>query len=150
MGVVAISALGQWQDRMAELAFACASAAAAEADEQILAARELLAGAPGEWGRRFAGLPERAALLRLIGAGGASSAALALLEGRAGLLISQAPAGCPMATVVFEGLTGEASAEGDCLATALIGAMAAALAGPALKLDGHQAAVAPAPGARLN
>lgn len=139
-----------WQERLAELAFTCAAAPADEAADLILAARELLVGAPGEWGRRFAGLPERAGLARLIAAGGASSAALALVEGRAGYLLSQAQSGCPMATVVMEGLTGEASAEGDCLATALLGALTAALAGPALRLEGSQGVAAPAPGARLN
>lgn len=139
-----------WQDRLAELAFSCASATTSEAGEQVLAARDLLSAAPGEWGRRLAGLPDRAALQALIAAGGTLSAALSLIEGRAGYMLSQAQAGCPMATVVFEGLTGEASAEGDCPATALIGALAATLAGPALKLDGYQAIAAPAPGARLN
>ena len=80
----------------------------------------------------------------------ASTAALSLVEGRAGFLLSQAQAGCPMATVVIEGLTGEASAEGDCLATALLGALTAALAGPALKLQDAQSVSAPAPGVRLN
>ena len=146
----AATTLEAWQDRLAELAFSCASATSSEAGEQVLAARDLLSTAPGEWARRFAGLPDHAALAALIAAGGTLSAALSLIEGRAGYMLSQAQAGCPMATVVFEGLTGEASAEGDCAATALIGALAATLAGPALKLDGYQTVATPPPGARLN
>ena len=98
----------------------------------------------------MAGLPSRAALTALIAVGGSASAALALIDGRAGYLLSHAPAGCPMATVVFEGLTGEASAEGDCLATALLGAMAACLAGPALQMDENLPQPASPLGARLN
>lgn len=142
--------LEAWQERLAEIAFDCAAASSAEAADLILNTRELLAGAPGEWGRRFAGLPDRSALAAMIAAGASSAAALSLLEGRAGFLLSQSQIGCPMATVVFEGLTGEASAEGDCAATALLGAMTAALAGPALKLEGSQSVSAPAPGVRLN
>lgn len=143
-------ALGEWQESLAEQAYACAAASVDEAGDLILAMRDLLARAPGEWGRRFAGLADRGSLARLIAAGGASSAALSLVEGRAGYLLSQAPSGCPMATVVFESLTGEASAEGDCLATALLGALAATLAGPALRLAGAQPVVVPAPAVRLN
>ncbi|WP_374281534.1 hypothetical protein [Novosphingobium sp.] len=144
------SAVAAWQEQLAEIAFNCAAASTAEAADLILATRDLLASAPGEWGRRFAGLPDRAALAALIAAGATTTAALSLVEGRAGFLLSQAQAGCPLATVVIEGLTGEASAEGDCLATALLGALTAALAGPALKLQGAQSVSAPAPGVRLN
>lgn len=144
------AAIGAWQEQLAEIAFNCAAASADEAADLVLATRDVLAGAPGEWGRRFAGLPDRAALIALLAAGAASTAALSLVEGRAGFLLSQAQAGCPMATVVIEGLTGEASAEGDCLATALLGALTAALAGPALKLQDAQSVSAPAPGVRLN
>lgn len=150
MTMTAAIAPGDWQDRLAELAFTCAAAGAGEAGDLVLAAHDLMAGAPGEWGRRLAGLPDRNGLVRLIAAGGVVAAALALIEGRAGLMLSQPESGCPMATVVFEGLTGEASAEGDCLALALIGATAAALAGPALRLDGKLEVGAPPPGLRLN
>lgn len=142
--------LQHWRSELAELAFACASAAPAEAGDLVLAARDLLAAAPGEWGRRLAGLPSRAALAALLAAGGSTSAALTLIEGRAGYMLSHAPAGCPMATVVFEGLTAEASAEGDCPATALLGAIAACLAGPALHLGQGLAEAATPLGARLN
>lgn len=143
-------ALDLWHSELAELAFACAGAAPSEAGDLVLAARDLLAAAPGEWCRRMAGLPSRATLAALIAAGGSASAALALVEGRAGFMLSHAPAGCPMATVVFEGLTAEASAEGDCLATALLGALAACLAGPALQMDEGLPQPASPLGARLN
>ncbi len=144
------AALRQWQADLAELAFACAATTPDEAGELVLAMRDLLAGAPGEWGRRMAGLPDRKTQSALIAVGGTTSAALALLEGRAGYMLSQAPGGCPMATVVFEGLTAEASAEGDCPATALLGALAACLAGPALQLGQDLSEPAPPLGARLN
>lgn len=142
--------LKQWQDDLAELAFACAAATPGEAGHIVLAMHDLLTNAPGEWGRRMAGLPDRPRITALLAAGGVTSAALALLEGRAGYMLSQAPGGCPMATVVFEGLTAEASAEGDCPAAALLGALAACLAGPALQLGQDLGQAPRALGARLN
>ena len=144
------SGIGTWQERLAEIAFDCAAATSAEAEHLLLATRDLLAGAPGEWGRRFADLPDRATLAALIAAGAVNTAALQLIEGRAGFMFSQAQSGCAMATVVFEGLTSEASAEGGCMVRALLGAMTAALAGPALNLPGTQSVSAPAPMVRLN
>lgn len=141
--------LSPWRDHLAELAFDCASATVDEQAGLVLQMRALMNGAPGEWGRRFADMPAAAALAALCEAGGATSAALALIEGRAGYMLSQAPEGAAMATVVFDGVTGEASAEGDSVALALIGALAACLAGPALRLEGA-ALHGAAPSLRLN
>lgn len=139
-----------WQQQLAELAKACAGARQVEAGDLVLSAHDLLRNAPHAWRRRFAGLPTRDHLLQLTQTGGSAAAALALVDGRAGFIVSQGEGGCPMATVVFAGLTGEVSAEGDCLATALLGALAAALAGPALGGQPDRNADLGEPGIRLH
>lgn len=139
-----------WLDRMADLAFACADATAGETAELVQGAHALIAAAPGTWRAQFRKLPSSDSLSRLLAAGAELSAAMALIEGHAGFMLSHAPGGMHLATVVFEGLTEEASAEGETAALALIGALAATMAGPALDVDGNAVALAGAADLRLN
>lgn len=87
---------------------------------------------------------------QLLAAGAPTEAALALLDGWAGYMLSCGPGGRPMATVVVEPLGGEASAEGASPALALLGALAALLAGDALDGDCGVQVDWRTAGARLN
>lgn len=108
--------------RLAELGFACAWAGAAESGGLLREAAVLLA-ADGQPVSLSAG-----ALEALIAGGGHDAAALALIEHCAGYMLSHAPGGRFLATVVLAGRNGETSAEGETAAMALIGALASALA----------------------
>lgn len=123
-----------WQRQMAALAFDSAAATGAEQDEFVGLALSLLQAMPQQLvqatGR--SPVPDVAPLL---GAGAPTEAALALLGGWAGYMLSCGAGGRPMATVVVEALGGEASAEGATPALALLGALAALLAGDALDDD---------------
>lgn len=123
-----------WQQQMAALAFDSAAASGAEQHEFVGLAVSLLQTMPTQL-VQAAGrgpVPDVAPLL----AGGApAEAALALLDSWAGYMLSCGPGGRAMATVVVEPLGGEASAEGATPALALLGALAALLAGDALDED---------------
>lgn len=139
-----------WRDQLAELALACAAAGRADGAELVQRALDLLGTAPPALrGLRVeAGAARRVAAL--LAGDAADAAALALLEGRAGYLLSRGTTGPHMATVVVDGADGEASGEGDSAALALVGALAALLAGTALR-TGHGNHAGPArAGLRLN
>lgn len=121
-----------WRQAMAGLALACAGAEADGAGELVMAARELLAAAPGG---AMGKVPTREQVEAWIAAGAETVAALALVEDWAGYMLSHGAGGTHMATVAWPSKGGEASAEAPHAAIALIGAMAAMLAGSALRLD---------------
>ena len=66
----------------------------------------------------------------MLAADACASAALLLIAGRAGYMVSQGLGGRVMATVTLGNGRREASSEGADLALALIGALAEALGGP--------------------
>ncbi len=123
-----------WQARMAGLTYACAQvtgdqASGDQAAELLREGWRLLVNPPPAWrGSINLGLDELA-FEALLDAGGADAAALALLNGWAGFMLSHGPGARHMATVIVEGRTDEASADGVNAALALLGAMAAALSG---------------------
>lgn len=123
-----------WSAEFAELAYACAAADAGQAGALLAAAGRLLGGEPD-------------GLDALLAAGGADAAALRLVEARAGYMLSRGIGGSHVATVVLDGHSGETSAEGASAALALLGALAAALAG--LGSDPALGALRPAPGSGL-
>lgn len=126
------------QEIFAELMVGCAVAPAEQGPDMVRTAHALLSTASGQWQRHFADLPSATAIEAMIAVGAETAAALALLEGRGGYILSHGPSGSHMASVVFEDLTEEASATGATAALALIGALSATLAGPALDLGyGH-------------
>jgi len=120
----------EWKAGWAELALDCAAGTQQQASMQFWSAHRLLAAAPVAWRELFAALPSHEAFAALLASGGELAAALALLEDCAGLLLSHGPGGDYLATVVFDGYTAEANAQSEGAALALLGAMAAALAGP--------------------
>ena len=75
----------------------------------------------------FAG--EAARFETLLAADACASAALLLIAGRAGYMVSQGTGGRVMATVTLGGGSAEVSSAGANLALALIGALAEALSG---------------------
>lgn len=142
-------AVREWQRQMAALAYDSGTATAAEQAEYLGLAATLLDAMPPllvQASGRFT-IPDIAPLLD---AGAPAEAALLLLGGWAGYMLSCGPGGRPMATVVVEPLGGEASAEADSPALALIGALAAVLAGDALDDDAGVEVDWRATGASLN
>ncbi len=126
------SPAADWYQRLSDLSLACAGAEKVGTACLLRAARRLLSEAPQPWRQVFAQLPPREDFDALISAGGEAAAALALVEGRGSYMISYGPGGQHLATVVFEGQSGEASAQGASLALAVLGALAASLAGAGL------------------
>lgn len=128
------SGIRDWQRQLAALSYDSGAASEAEAGEYLGLAASLLDSMPTvlvQASGRFT-VPDIAPLLN---AGAPTEAALLLLEGWAGYMLSCGPGGRPMATVAVERLGGEASADGESPALAIIGALAAVLAGEALDDD---------------
>lgn len=138
-----------WQKQMAALAFDSAVAAGTEQHEFVGLALSLLQTMPTPLAQAVGRgpLPDIDQLLR---ANAPTEATLTLLDGWAGYMLSCGAGGRPMATVVIETLGGEASAEGATPALALLGALAALLAGDALDDDCSAQVDWRATGARLN
>ena len=135
--------LAAWREAVADLAFTSAFATADGGAEHVLALADQLGAHPVH------PLPiDRDALARLVAAGGEAAAALALVEPLAGYMLSCAPSGRAMASVVLAGQADEHHAEGASAALALVGALATALAGPAPDRPGQ--ADRPADPLRLN
>ena len=116
-----------WQARARDLVDLCAVSAPCEEADRLTEALALLdekalpAGSP-------AGLPaDGPDLGAMIAAGGSLSAAMDLLGPRAGYLLSHAPGGSCMATVVFPAHGHEETAEGTTPALAVLAAHFAAL-----------------------
>lgn len=123
--------LAAWREAAADLAFTSAFATPDGGGEHVLALAALLGSHPASV------LPvDASAVQRLIEAGGDAAAALTLVEALVGFMLSRAPGGRHMATVVLAGQADEHHAEGASAALALVGALAAALAGPAAGAGG--------------
>lgn len=138
--------LEAWREALAALALTCAQAGGSQAGELVLSLHKLLANAPR--GHGWA-LPGRAAIEDWVAARAELVAVLAMIEHQAGYMLSHGPGGDHMATVAIPVPPLEASAEGAHGAIALVGAVAAALIGPALE-HGQTPRVSAQPGARLN
>lgn len=126
----AVGLLEDWRDRLADLATACAGAYADEEQARLREIHALLAAAPHP--ALIAGLlvPAESRLVRLLEAGGTTSAALALIGPDCGYLLSRGSNGDHLASLVLPGAAQEVSACGDTAALALVGALALALAEP--------------------
>ncbi len=118
-----------WQARMADLALSASCAEVDEAADLLRALHGLLSDGPTPWlaARGVAVQPRR--FEALLAADACASAALLLVAGRAGYMVSHGPGGQVIATVMLGGGMGEVSSEGADLALALTGALAEALSG---------------------
>lgn len=125
---------------MADIAFASAIADEASGCDNASDLAQLLADHPDRL------LPDFTSKVAALAASGAdASAALALVEPLASYMLSGAPGGRHLATIVLAGQTEEHHAEGASAALALIGALSMALAGPADLLAAPPASIDEAP-----
>ena len=116
-----------WAQRLCEIAH---EASAAFACDEVRHLRALYAMINADsLGCTMAGLTvcETAVIEGLVMAGACDSAALALLGGSSGYMISRGSAGEFMATVLLPGYAEEQTGSGDSLALALVSAIALAL-----------------------
>lgn len=128
----------EWHARFAGLAYACAQANRTEAADLLREGWRLLIDPPADW-RGSINLPlDEPGFEAMLGAGAEDAAAVAMLQDWVGFMLSHGPGGDHMATVVIEGINGEASAEGDSAALALLGAAATALSGDDLVVTDHE------------
>lgn len=118
------------QSRMADLALSANCAEPAEAADLLRELRALLIGAATAWTEPISAAASAARFEALLAADACASAALLLIAGRAGYMVSQGLGGRVMATVTLGNGRREVSSEGADLALALIGALAEALSGP--------------------
>ena len=135
------SSKNEWHARFAGLAFACAQANRTEAADLLREGWRLLIDPPADWRGSINLTLDAFSLDAMLGAGAEDAAAFALLQDWAGFILSHGPGGDHMATVVIEGINGEASAEGDSAALALLGAAATALSGDDLVVTDHETLV---------
>ena len=119
-----------WQSRMAELTLSANCAEVSETANLLRELHELLRHAPATWAQVRRVTTEAGRFEALLAADACASAALLLIAGRAGYMVSQGLGGRVIATVSLGGGGGEVSSEGADLALALIGALAEALSGP--------------------
>ena len=119
-----------WQARMAELALAAGCAERGENAELLRELHELLRGAPAPWAHLRGTAAETAQFEALLAAEACASAALLLIAGRAGYMVSQGLGGRVMATVSLGSGSAEVSSAGADVSLALTGALAEAMSGP--------------------
>ncbi len=130
-----------WHTRFAGLGYACALANHAEAAGLLRAGWRLLDDPPARWHGSINVTLNALEFEAMLGAGAEDAAAVAILQDWAGFMLSHGPGGGYMATVVVEGLAGEATADGASVALALLGATARALSGvesAGHDLSGHE------------
>lgn len=137
--------LAAWRESMADLAFASAFATADGAIDHLRTLVDLLTTHP-RGGPRL----DWTEIDRLIAARADASAALTLLEPLAGYMLSRAPGGRHLATVVLADQAQEHHAEGASVSLALVGALATALAGSVVAVQGPEAGARPGAEQRLN
>lgn len=118
-----------WRVRLAALATACAGSYPEDEGDRIRDVHQLLAAAPSPGLITGLAVPTGSRIDRLIASGAGASAVLAMLGEGSGYLVSRGEAGEHLASVVLPGADEDASACGDTLALALVGAIARALAG---------------------
>ena len=116
-----------WRASMADLALSASCAEVDQAADLLRQLHELLLGAPEPWAGARGITAEPVRFAALLEAGACACAALLLIAGGAGYMVSQGPGGRVMATVTLGGSGGEVSSEGADLALALTGALAEAL-----------------------
>lgn len=118
-----------WQARMAQLALTASCAEASETADLLRELHDLMRSAPAPWAhlRRTAG--EGGRFEALLAGDACASAALLLITGRAGYMVSQGLGGRVMATVSLGSGSGEVSSEAATVSLALTGALAEALSG---------------------
>ena len=116
-----------WRASLADLALSASCAEVDQAPDLLRQLHELLLGAPTPWTDAPGNTDESRRLAAMLDAGACASAALLLVTGRAGYMVSQGLGGRVMATVTLGGSGGEVSSEGADLALALTGALAEAL-----------------------
>ena len=116
-----------WRARMADLALSASSAEVDQAAELLRQLHELLLRVPQPWALERGISAEPGRFAAILKAGACASAALLLVTGRSGYMVSQGLGGRVMATVTLGGSGGEVSSEGADLALALTGALAEAL-----------------------
>ena len=125
-----IQSITVWQTRMAALALTAGCAEASESVDVLRELHTLLRGAPAPWAHLRASADETGRLEALLAAEACASAALLLITGRAGYMVSQGLGGRVMATVSLVSSSGEVSCEAADVSLALAGALAEALCRP--------------------
>ena len=116
-----------WRTSLADLALSASCAEADQAADLLRQLHELLLRVPQPWAGERGISAEPGRFTAMLDAGACASAALLLVAGRAGYMVSQGLGGRVMATVTLGGSGGEVSSEGADLALALTGALAEAL-----------------------
>lgn len=117
-----------WYAALAQIASDCADLPASEEARLLSALVQHLRQAPLAATLQFGDLPQEDGFGELLAAGAADTAALRLIGGEAGYMVSRGPGGLHFASVVLAGQSEECSAGGDSMALALAGAFALALA----------------------
>ena len=125
-----IQSIAVWQARMAELALTASCAEQGDNAELLRELHELLRDSPAPWAHLHASAAETVQFEALLAATACASAALLLITGRAGYMLSQGLGGRAIATVSLGSGSGEVSCEAADVSLALTGALAEALSGP--------------------
>ena len=118
-----------WRASLADLALSASCVEVDQAADLLRQLHQLLLGAPMPWTGAPAVKEEPRRLAAMLDAGACASAALLLIAGRAGYMVSKGLGGRGMATVTLGRGGGEVSSEGADLALALTAALAEALSG---------------------
>ncbi|MDE2597268.1 MAG: hypothetical protein KGL44_10365 [Sphingomonadales bacterium] len=121
-------AVGAWIARLDALARDCADAERTEQPRLLREARDVLRLAPHQVSTPFGLIADPHRFEALIAAQAFESAALALLGGEAGYMISRGGGQTHLASVILPGMTEDVTAEAASAALALLSAQAAALA----------------------
>lgn len=145
-----VDTVRHWQACLADMVFACSVAPVSQTSVLLRATHALLLAAPQAIGLDFGDIPPVELLEPQLRAKAEVASVLALIEGRGSYMLSHGPGGTHLATVVFAGTCEEASATGASAALALLGALAASLAGPALDLGREPTADFAGSALRLN
>ena len=118
-----------WRASLADLALSASCVEVDQAADLLRQLHQLLLGAPMPWTGAPGIEDETRRLAAMLDAGACASAALLLIAGRAGYMVSQGLGGRVMATVTLGSGGSEVSSEGANLALALTAALAEALSG---------------------
>lgn len=116
-----------WPCVISELHETCSGANAADEVALICRLIGFVAGAAGAWDRLIVQSPDVDRLQAWVASGACLTAVTAMLGPDAGYMLSRAPGGAAMATVVVDGQDAEYSCFGETEAIALCGAISAGL-----------------------
>ncbi|MFM5930491.1 MAG: hypothetical protein ACKOPQ_06250 [Novosphingobium sp.] len=117
---------------MRDFALACSGSFAEDETRRLREAFGLIHAAPAASLLAGVAVPDRAGFEFLVQAGAAESAALSLLGGDAGFMLSRGPEGRFLASVILPGRLEESSAGAETAALALMAALAVGLQDVAL------------------